>query len=382
MSDHPRVAHVVISLEHGGLEQCALQWCIARNQLYPHSTMIICLDDAGPLAETLTSGEIISLGANRHQFPWDRKAVASLRESITRNRIDVLHSHNTAARQYACLASRRGLSKHVYTDHSTNIYLAGILNRMRLAYMRRHTDSYTAVSKEAAEALALAEHIPTESIHVIRNGISIPAADLDGGEMAAKQRGVSGDAFAIGYVGRLSHEKGVDRLIRAFSTLVRAEHTSSSPSAFPLPDTDLQLVLVGDGPARAELETLTEDLGIGEHVTFTGAQLNARAVMSQFSLFVLPSRSEGLPLALLEAAAEGVPAMATDVGECTTVLDHGNLGSILPDSDGEWPGALAQEIAGVQSGAFQARTADAYRHVEANYSVKHTLSRYEDIYRS
>ncbi len=373
MNAVPKVAHVVISLQHGGLEQCAVQWCHVRNRMHPGSTAIVCLSEPGPLSETINDVTVFSLGANRSQFPWDRSAVIRFREIIAARDIEVLHSHNTAARQYASLACRKGRPRHVYTDHGSNIYLCGIPNRIRLAFMKRRTNAIVAVSSEAAEALARAEHIPTDDIRIIRNGVTMKDTAPPGTQTRdaiRKQWGIPREAFVTGYVGRLSHEKGVDRLITSFAAL---------PDLRP-PSSDLRLVLVGDGPMRGKLEQLVRDLDISEHVIFLGAQSNARALMPGFDLFVLPSRSEGLPLALLEAMAESVPVATTNVGECASVLDGGRLGDVLPDDDSEWPGSLTHLIAKVRSGSKKTSTSNARRRVKDNYSIEHTIDQYETLY--
>ncbi len=368
----PRVAHVVISLQHGGLEQCALQWCHARNQLHPGSTAIVCLSEPGPLSETIHDVSVFSLGANRSQFPWDRSAVARLREIIAASDIEILHSHNTAARQYASLARQHGHPKHIYTDHGTNIHLNGIVNRLRLAFMKRQTDAVVAVSRKAATVLASASRIPRDMVQIIRNGVSVETKDRSSRKSIRERWNIPEEAFVIGYVGRLSREKGVDRLVRAF-----AELASDEPDREPR----ARLLIIGDGPIREELTSLTEELGLTQHVHFAGAQPNARTLMCAFDLFTLPSRSEGLPLALLEAMAESIPVATTRVGECTNVLEEGRLGVLLPDDDSEWPDSLDQTIAAIKDGASEAMVSQAYQSVKQSYSIANTISEYEQLYR-
>jgi len=399
--------------------------------------MIICLDEAGPLAGQAGAASVISLNARRGCFPWDTKAVAALREIISREQIDVLHAHNTAARQYASLARRKGHPKHIYTDHSSNIYLQGILNRLRLCYMKRHTDAIIAVSDEAAANLAGAERISVNSIPVIMNGIAAEQPEGPSRNTIRERWQIPHDACVIGYVGRLSHEKGVDRLIRAFSAMTHQAacgcatqpaqragtskcgarlHLAARPTGGnaefepsghadevqprPTPDEvqpratpdgerprvtrspDLRLLLIGDGPARAELESITEELNIGPRVTFLGALPNARASMPGIDLFVLPSRSEGLPLALLEAMAESVPVATTNVGECATVLDGGRLGRLLPDDESEWPNIWLDLTRDIQSSSGAIMTEAARQHIATHYSIERTVDQYESLYQS
>jgi len=357
-AEMPKTAHLLITLEHGGLEQCALQWCRERNRRHPGSTVLICLDGKGDLAED--SDEIFSLDADRSRFPWDRAAGQRLVRLIQNQHIDILHSHNTAARQYAALARRGSSAKHIYTDHGTNLYLEGIVNRLRLRFMRRHTDRYTAVSREAARRLSQAEHIPLERIAVISNGVAPPAAPADKGVSA-------GTVFNIGYVGRLAHEKGVDRLLKAFTELGN--------------DSSVNLTIIGDGPARRELEELAGRLGIAGKVRFAGSIVRAADKMAGFDLFVLPSRSEGLPLALLEAIVRDVPVMTAAVGQCPLILENGKYGELLPDDESAWPEQMRHSIEKIRNGEWRERTLAAADHIRKNYSLAATVNAYEEIYR-
>jgi glycosyltransferase involved in cell wall biosynthesis len=371
MTNATTVAHLVISLQHGGLEQCALQWCQARNKKRPNSTIIICLDQNGPLAETLPRDQVIALNANRSRFPWDMKAVFELRKLLASRKIEVIHSHNTSARQYACLACSNAKTRHIYTDHGTNPHLKGVANHLRALFMKRHTDVMTAVSSEAARGLSKAERIATESISVIKNGISIEA--MRGSRVSLrKQWSIEEDTFVIGYVGRLSTEKGVDRLITAFAKL-------SQTTKLNMP---IQLTLIGDGPTRNDLEALSRQLGISDYVKFLGAQPNARNLMCGFDLFILPSHSEGLPLSLLEAMAESIPVAATDVGECATVLNQNQFGILLPKHESKWPDALAQLINEIRTGKSNNKVIGAREHIEQHYSITQTIEHYETLYRN
>src|SRR5207244_1930676 len=100
----------------------------------------------------------------------------------------------------------------------------------------------------------------------------------------------------IGCLARLSPEKGLDTLIEALDLLRGVE-----------------LILVGDGPERRSLEQLARELGVADRVTFSGWRDDARSALSQLDVVVLPSRSEGLPLVIIEAMLAELPVVATNV---------------------------------------------------------------------
>ncbi len=369
VEDVPRVAHLMVSPALGGLEQCAALWCEYRNRRHPGSTCLVCLEPAAAGQAVISNAPHTCLYADRTRFPWDRHVVGRLQRFMGETRIDVMHSHNTAARQYAALAVRQRAVAHVYTDHGSNRYLTGPVNHLRLHFMRRHTDACIAVSGEAATRLALAVGDPPGTVPIIRNGITAAAPVTDCTILRAAVRAewhVPAAGVILGWVGRLAPEKGVDRLIRTVARM-------------PSP---CMLVLIGEGSQRPDLETLCRTLKLTSRVRFAGAQPQARHLMRAFDLFVLPSRSEGLPLALLEAMAEGVPAAATDTGECRAVLDNGRAGILLPPNENDWPATLGRVLEPTHANDTWRRTACAARRIREHYSLEQTLTAYEAVYQT
>lgn len=132
----------------------------------------------------------------------------------------------------------------------------------------------------------------------------------------------------LGFVGRLSHEKGMDVLLHAMAALAARGRPVS-------------LVVAGDGPERAESEALAERLGIAAHVRFLGTVRDVSTLYLGIDLLVLPSRTEGMPNTLLEAARLDVPMVATAVGDVPAILSDPLAGLTVPPDD---PTALANAI--------------------------------------
>ena len=128
-------------------------------------------------------------------------------------------------------------------------------------------------------------------------------------------------------VGRLSYEKGFDRLIDAFSRIRGHE--------------DWKLVLVGDGPEKAQLERLVETRGIKSRVVFLGKRNDVDRLFAQSKIFVIPSRCEGFPNALCEAMASPLPCISFDSIAASDLIENRVNGVVLSDGD---IGALAKEI--------------------------------------
>lgn len=126
--------------------------------------------------------------------------------------------------------------------------------------------------------------------------------------------------WAVGYLGRLSEEKGLPHLVEAVTFL----HDSAIR---------VKLVIVGDGPARIMLEHLVREKRIDDSVVFAGFQKDTENWLSALDIFILPSLTEGTPMALLEAMGMSVPVIATAVGGVPEVITDGVNGLLVPPAD-------------------------------------------------
>lgn len=128
-------------------------------------------------------------------------------------------------------------------------------------------------------------------------------------------------------VGRLSTEKGFDRLIEAYSKIENHDNW--------------QLILVGDGPERENLQNQVYKLGLSDKVKFLGQRNDVDALLAESKIFVIPSRCEGFPNALCEAMASPLPCISFDSISASDIIENRKSGVVIPDGDIE---ALAQEI--------------------------------------
>ena len=188
------------------------------------------------------------------------------------------------------------------------------------------------------------------------------------------------------YVGRLSPEKGVDVLLRAWSLLLHSPFSADAAANHSsLVTRHLSLTIVGDGPERPMLESLASTLGIADHVEFTGALSHSatRDMMTSASLLVFPSIGyETFGLAILEAASLGVPAIVTDIGGQTALVQDGVTGRHVPPGD---PSALASALQDLLSNPVALRRMGEAAHTafEASDCIpSRNLSRLERMYAS
>ena len=197
----------------------------------------------------------------------------------------------------------------------------GRIERAIDALARRTSDAFVANSHAVAEDVARREGIPRDRIRVIHNGVELPPP-LDERERVAIRAGwgVPADALVVGVVGTFKPGKGQDRAVRAMPGVL-----DSVPEA--------RLVLVGDGPSRADVAALVTGLGLGPRVVMTGQVPDARTLYGAFDLVASASDAEGLPNAVLEAAAAARAIVATDAGGTREIVTDGETGILLPVAD-------------------------------------------------
>ena len=208
-----------------------------------------------------------------------------------------------------------------------------------------------------------------ERIKVIPNAVP---TDFDPQETLRMRRArreaikVRDDELVIGYLGRLSEEKGLRYLLEAVTILRSARFA-------------VILLLVGDGPQKRELESLAIKGKIENSVVFAGFQTDTAKWVSAMDLFVLPSLTEGAPMALLEAMALGVPAVATAVGGVPNIIKNRENGILIPPRDTH---AIVKELIRILNNPslISDLGRSARYTVESRYNIKSWSKLVESIY--
>lgn len=277
----------------------------------------------GPLTQQLTALNV-PLRCVEMVHPWpgdeyllDRKAVHELGKVLRKKRPDVVHSHLYPAHLHASLAAEEvGVPAIVHTAHT-------IIVRPGDALLSYVTAARTIAVSRAAGRLLEDVGVPPERIEVIYNGVGSEHFEQN---IEAQQRVRAdlnvGSGPIIGMVSRLSSEKGVDVLLRAIQQVVQVVSS-------------LTVLIIGDGPQAAELHQLAGQLGLNETVHFLGARSDIPVLNRLLDLFVLSSREEACPMALLEAMTAGRAVVATNVGGTPEVVTHNVEGLLVPPDDPE-----------------------------------------------
>jgi glycosyltransferase involved in cell wall biosynthesis len=202
-----------------------------------------------------------------------------------------------------------------------------IIKRVHARRRYQVMDRLIAVSGQVRRDLQTQLLLDPSKITVIPNGIDVAEVERLGREPMNHEWFDAGQPPVIVGSGRLTHQKGFDVLLRAFS---RAR--ARSP---------MRLIILGKGPEQGRLQALAEHLGIDSDIQLKGHVDNPLPYLRRAAVFVLPSRWEGLSNALLEALASGTPMVATRCTGSTELLDNGRYGSLVNVGDVE---ALAESI--------------------------------------
>jgi glycosyltransferase involved in cell wall biosynthesis len=309
---------------------------------------------------------IFMVNTSRAKYANPVRNVAETLALFRRERFDLIHSHGYRADLISLVVARRFRLPVVTTCHgfiANDLHLTAY-NRLNLLLLRLFTRVIAVSERMKSDLVAGGVH--AETIEILTNAVEIPDGPVSAEERCRRRQalGLRSDAVIFGYVGRLSVEKGLHLLLPA---LARAGAEKQA------------LVIVGDGDQRAVLEAQCAALGISERVRFVGFQSDPSSWYDVMDAFVLPSLTEGTPLALLEAMAARLPVVATAVGGVPSIVTDDVNGVLVPASSTE---ALAAALDGVAGDAVRrARLADeAQRSVRASYDVASWIDRTRAIY--
>lgn len=365
----PPVLHLIDSGGFYGAERVLLELLIElRHSAYPG--ILGCLVEPYA-AEPEIARRARARGVTVHLFPTrlgiSRNSIACIRDHVDSQGIVLIHCHGYKP-NILCALFMDGRIPRVSTAHGwaqgsgLKVSLYNWLDRLALKKM----DGVVGVSEALVQQLRRAG-VSSSKIRSIPNGIRLPVEGPR--DETASVRVAKGDVttqVVLGAVGRLSPVKGYSYLLIAMQEVVLK---------YPC----CCLIIAGDGPLKQELESLRDRLGLGQFVHFVGFLNDIDEFFSRINIFVMPSLSEGLPMALLEAMAAGKPCIASDVGGIPQVLSNPDIGILVPPAH---PSAMAKAILSVirDEGSRAIMGETARRLVMHQFSVERMAENYLEFY--
>lgn len=373
MNEKPLIAHVLYSLGTGGLERFAVTLINNTAESYRHA--IVCLTESGPMYREIADPSVPCLAL--HKKPGkDWGLYPKFWRTLRRLKPDLVHSYNIGTLDLAPVAKLAGVRCVVHAERGRDI---ADPNGERRKYRRLRrwvspfVTRYLPVSRDLESWLVDSVGIDRLKVVYIPNGIDVrkfTASSGRAGERSLLRDFAPPGTLLIINVGRLDAVKDQEGLIDAFHVLCQRD---------PQTAVRLRLAIIGEGEEYVRLQQQIVDFGLSSQVRLFGNRDDVPALLGEADVFVLSSVAEGMPGAVLEAMASGLPVVATRVGGTVELVADGETGVLVAPSDHH---ALALALGQyVDDQGLRLRHGQAGRaRIERRFSLTSMLATYSSIY--
>lgn len=360
------VLHVVDSLEFGGLERVVTDLAIEQ-QARNHAVAVFSINETTGFSEELRAAGIDVIVGHKKK-PFDLQVLKILRREAKQRGVQIVHAHNFTPNYYSATAllGAWNMPALVGTCHDMGARLANRKLRIMYRWSVTRTQGLAMVGQQVHDRYVESGMVPARKVTTVLNGIPVErfTSTPQRQAQARAKLGLNPDDLVIGCVGRLVDLKNHALLLQVMPALVQRHPR-------------LKLVIVGYGELEEALHAQTKALGIAQQVTITGKRSDVADLLPAFDVFALPSKTEGLSIALLEACATGLAVVASAVGGNPEIIHDGQTGLLVPSQDapalqhaldrllGDAPlraSLSAQARDWVRQNASVAALADAYDH--------------------
>jgi len=360
-----RLALVIPTLDRSGAEKqfALLAAGLPRDEF---QVEVVALTRSGPLEADLGDAGIpVHVLGKRWRF--DPAPVLRLRRWLGEKRPDIVHSWLFAANTAVRLAlPRKDRPRVIVSERCVDSWKSGWQHWLDRRLWPR-TDRMVGNSQSVADFYA-GQGIDRERIVVIPNGVSVPPAPATMRSKFLSGLGLPAEARIALYVGRLAKQKRVQNLLWAAQLLRQS-----------LPE--FRLLLVGDGPDRAELEQYARDVEVGKFVQFLGHRPDAASLLHHADVFWLASDFEGMSNSIMEAMACGKPCVVSDIPPNRELVLHDQTGYRINVGDSVGFAQFTSRLLENPDLAQQLGSAGAAR-MAAEFGVPRMIERHIDLYRS
>ncbi len=359
-----KILHILQSFGVGGMENRVARLAAGLSRKGFQITILTLRETKGRMPALPENVQVVHFGVPSGLHFFRLTALAGF---IRKNGYHIVHTHNWSTMFYGILAGKLGRCPIViHGEHGLNFHdLAGIPWKRETAQraLALMCDHIVAVHPYMAKTVAEIWRVPFEKVTPIVNGVD--TVRFEPGPTSKNME------FTVGTVGRLDAVKNFRGLLQGFA-IFRARH----PEGFPA-----RLVLVGEGPEKADLEKYAVELGLGESIRFIGDATDPERWYRSFSVFVNASFSEGMSNTILEAMACGLPLVVSNVpGNASWIKDEVNSLQFNPTD----PEGLADKLDALSADPERGRKMgdSNRRRVELEFDNRLFLEKYESLYHS
>jgi glycosyltransferase involved in cell wall biosynthesis len=357
-----RVAHLIESSGPGGAERIVADLAASFQAADTENVVFLPRDGEDWLRRQL-DGSGVAIDYFRIDRPVCPSAARALTKALRAHRIDVAHSHEFSMAVYGGWAAWRAGIPHIITMHGGRYYATHLRRRLALRAAIALSSSTVAVSGPLAEALSDDLRIRRSRILMIPNGVR----HVESEQVTLRDElGLASDDRLVVSVGNLYPVKGHQYLVEALAILA-TRHPR------------LHVAIAGRGGLEDALRSNARAAGVSDRLHLLGLRSDIPAVLASADIFALPSLSEGLPLALIEAMFAACPIVATNVGEVGVVLEGGQVG-VLVEPGNASPLAAALDALLADPVHAKALGQRAARHAQNQYSLARMVGRYATLY--
>lgn len=321
-----KVIHVIKITRIAGAENHLLRLVAGLRKRDIDAQIIMLTESARPMTEFIAEAKRREIPVHRVVIrrAVDPSLITLLRDRFRELKPDIVHTHLQHADLHGITAARLAKVPVIVTSrHNDNAFRRRPMIKQLNYLLWRLADAGIAISKSIARFAVEVEGAPAHKIHTIYYGLSFHSdpAERDSARQAIRRElRIDKNDLIVGMVCRLVGQKGVGYGLRAFSQVAR-----SFPTA--------RLVIAGDGPLRRSLESQVRSLGLQERVQFLGWRDDGPRLMAAFDVLLVPSLWEGFGLVILEAMAQRVPTIGSDVSAIPEIIIQGETGLLVPPKD-------------------------------------------------